>query len=285
MNVSHITARFPFPPAILVVFSIGSMQLGAAFAKSLFSEVGPAGMVFMRVGFAAIILFALCRPKWTPHTQFHFKALLSFGIALTLMNLSFYAAIERIPIGIAATLEFLGPLGLAALKSRERLDFLWVFLAFVGVLLLAPIRGEALDIWGVLFALVAAFCWAMYILLAAQVGQAVPGADGLCWAIVIAAVLLAPIGIASAGSAFLEPNILGVGFIVAMLSSMIPYSLELIALKSMPVNVFGVLKNLEPMSAAIAGLLVLGEMLTVQSAFAIALVSLAAAGASRFRNG
>lgn len=284
MDVNRVGARISLPPVALVVFSIASMQLGAAFAKLLFSEVGPAGMVFMRVGFAAIILFTLFCPKWIPHAQLHFWILLGFGIALTLMNLSFYAAIERIPIGIAATLEFMGPLGLAALKSRRRLDLLWIFLALSGVLLLAPIRGEALDIRGVLFALAAAFCWAMYILLAAQVGQAVPGVDGLCWAMVIAAVLLAPIGIASAGSALLKPKILGVGFIVAMLSSLLPYSLELIALKSMPINVFGVLKSLEPMFAAIAGLLVLGETLTMQSTFAIALVSLAAA-AARFCNG
>ena len=179
--------------------------------------------------------------------------------------------------------ELAGPLGLAALKSRRRLDIVWVVLASVGVLLLAPMRGEALDGWGILFALMAAFFWAMYILLSAQVGKAVSGIEGLCWAMAVGTMLLAPVGIVSAGTALLQPRLLAIGFAVAILSSMIPYSLEMIALKSLPVNVFGVLKSLEPMSAAIAGLLVLGETLTAQSMLAIVLVSLAAAGTSRFR--
>lgn len=281
--MNHIAARISLPPTGLVLVSIASMQIGAAFAKLLFPEVGPAGMVFMRVGFAAIILFALCRPSWNLQIQQHFKVLIGFGVVLSLMNLSFYASIERIPIGIAATLEFIGPLGLAALKSRRRLDLLWVLLAAIGVLLLAPVRGELLDGWGVLFALLAAFFWAMYIILSAQVGQAVSGIEGLCWAMAVGTVLLAPLGVISAGSALLQPKLLAIGFAVAILSSMVPYSLEMIALKSLPVNVFGILKSLEPMSAAIAGLLILRETLTAQSMLAIVLVSLAAAGTSRFR--
>ncbi|PZO42572.1 MAG: EamA family transporter [Shackletoniella antarctica] len=282
-GIGNATSQLSLPPTILVLFSIASMQVGAAFAKSLFPEVGPAGMVLMRVGFAAITLFFLCRPAWRFHTRHEIINLLSFGVVLSLMNLSFYAAIERIPVGIAATLEFIGPLGLATLKSRKKLDALWIVLAFAGILLLAPIRGDGLDIIGVFFALLAAIFWALYILLSAESGRAFPGVDGLCWAMIIAAFILSPIGIYSAGSTLLNPKVLMLGFAVAMLSSMIPYTLELIALKSLPVHVFGILKSLEPMAGAVAGLLILGETLTVQAVLAIILVSLAAAGASRFR--
>lgn len=282
-DIGNTTSRLSLSPTIFVLFSIASMQVGAAFAKSLFSEVGPAGMVLMRVGFAAITLSFLCRPGWKFHTRHEIINLLSFGIILSLMNLSFYAAIERIPIGIAATLEFIGPLGLATLNLRKKLDALWIILASIGILLLAPIRGDSLDIFGVFFALLAAFFWALYILLSAEIGRTFPGVDGLCWAMIIAAFILAPIGIYSAGSTLLNPKVLMLGFAVAMLSSMIPYTLELIALKSLPVHVFGILKSLEPMSGAVAGLLILGEVLTVQAILAIILISSAAAGVSRFR--
>jgi inner membrane transporter RhtA len=199
------------------------------------------------------------------------------------MNLAFYASIERIPLGIAATLEFTGPLGLAALKSKRWLEMLWIGMAALGVLLLAPIGGFALDGWGVTFALIAAVFLALYILLSAQVGQIMPGIDGLFWAMAIAALLLSPLGIASAGGALLQPRLLALGLGVAILSSTIPYSLELIALRSIPVNVFGVLRSLEPMSAAIAGFIVLRETLTLRSLLAIGLISVAAAGISRFR--
>lgn len=270
-------------PTLLVILSIISIQIGAAFSKSLFPEVGSAGMVFLRVGFGAISLFALCRPKWTDKIQQNIKILIGFGVVMALMNLSFYAAIERIPIGIAVTLEFIGPLGLATMKSKRWLDLLWVLLACLGLLLLTPIGGETLDSWGVLLALIAACFWAMYILLSAQVGKSVPGIEGLCWAMVVGAIILAPVGIMSAGSALWQPRLLAIGFAVAILSSIIPYSLEMVALRSLPINVFGILMSLEPMCAAIAGLVVLGETLTLRSMVAIVLVSVAAAGTSQFR--
>lgn len=270
-------------PTFLVILSIISIQIGAAFSKALFPEVGSAGMVFLRVGFGAISLFALCRPKWTEKIQQSIKILIGFGVVMALMNLSFYAAIERIPIGIAVTIEFIGPLGLAAMRSKRWLDILWVVLAFLGLLLLTPIGGENLDFWGVLFALIAACFWAMYILLSAQIGKSVPGIEGLCWAMVVGAIILAPVGIISAGGALLQPRLLAIGFAVAILSSIIPYSLEMVALRSLPINVFGILMSLEPMCAAIAGLVILGETLTLRSMVAIVLVSVAAAGTSKFR--
>lgn len=270
-------------PTLLVILSIISIQIGAAFSKSLFPEVGSAGMVFLRVGFGAISLLVLCRPKWTNEILQNAKILIGYGVVMALMNLSFYAAIERIPIGIAVTIEFIGPLGLAALRSQRWLDILWVVLAFLGLLLLTPIGGESLDSWGILFASIAAFFWAMHILLSAQIGKSLPGIEGLCWAMVVGAIVLTPVGIMSAGSTLLQPRLLAIGFAVAILSSVIPYSLEMLALRSLPINVFGILMSLEPMCAAIAGLLILGETLTLRSMVAIVLVSIAAAGTSKFR--
>lgn len=280
--MNRILVKVSLPPVGLILLSIASMQCGAAFAKSLFSEVGAAGMVLLRVGFAAIILFVLRHPTWTDQTRQHFKTLAAFGMVLALMNFAFYSAIERIPLGVAATVEFTGPLGLAALQSKRWLDLLWVVLAAVGVLLLAPGGGLTFDGWGIAFALMAACCLAFYIVLSAQVGQAMPGLDGLCWAMVIAAGLLVPVGLASAGSALLHPRLLVLAFGVAILSSTVPYALELTALRSIPIRLFGVLRSLEPMSAAIAGWLVLRETLTVRSMLAIGLISVASAGAARF---
>jgi len=269
-------------PTGLAILAIISMPCGAAFGKLLFPQVGAAGTVFLRVGFAALILLILRRPKWTPETQKHLKLLAVFGLVLALLNLTFYEAIARIPLGIAVTLEFTGPLGLAALKTKRWLDLLWVMLAALGVLFLAPLGGVTLDPWGIAFALIAAFFWACYIVLSAQIGQVIPGIDGLCWAMAIGGILLAPIGIATAGSALLAPRSLTLGLGVALLSSVLPYSLEMIALRSIPINVFGVLQSLEPIVAAIAGFVVLKETLTLRSLLAIILISSAAAGISRF---
>ncbi|MBE9076022.1 EamA family transporter [Romeria aff. gracilis LEGE 07310] len=281
----NLAERITPPPTGLVLLSIASTQIGSAFAKTLFPQVGAAGMVFLRVGFAALILFALWRPRWSAEVRRHFKTILGFGLALSLMNFAFYEAIDRIPLGIAVTLEFIGPLGLAVLKSQRWLDLLWVGLAGVGILMLTPVGGLALDPWGVALALLAACFWAAYILMSAKTGQALPGIEGLAWAMLVGSVVLAPIGITSAGSALLQPPLLLMGLGVALLSSVVPYSFELMALRSLPVNVFGVLLSLEPMAAAIAGLFVLGETLTLRSLLAVMLVSLAAAGASRFRVG
>lgn len=281
--LDRIARLFALPPITLVILAIASTQIGSAFAKSLLPSIGPFGMVLMRVGFAAVILMAFCQPRWTPTIQQNFKLIIGFGLVLSLMNLSFYLAIERIPLGIAVALEFIGPLGLAALKSQRKLTLLWVILAAIGTILLTPMSGEALDILGVGFALTAAFFWAMYILFSARVGQVVAGIEGLCWAMLVGAIWLVPLGIFTAGNALLQPNLLASGLGVAILSSIVPYSLEMIVLKSLPIALFGILKSLDPMSAAVAGFLVLGERLTGQSMVAIVLISLAAAGASRFR--
>ena len=273
------------PPPGLVMLAIFSVQLGAAIAKSLFAELGPSGTVFLRVGFAALVLLLIWRPRIYGYTAKEYSIAAAFGLALTAMNFSLYQAIDRIPLGIAVTLEFLGPLGVAVVGSRRLLDLLWAFLAAGGIFLLAPlgVLGEVdLDPVGVLLALMAGFFWASYIILSARTGSIFPGGTGLVIALCLGTVLLAPIGISGGGLALLDPWLLLVGFGVAMLSSAVPYSLELEALRKIPSRVFGVLMSLEPAVAALIGFLVLGERLGVRSIAAILLVTVAAAGASRF---
>lgn len=269
-------------PTLLVFLSIASTQLGSAIAKSLFESLNPAAMVLLRVGFAAVVLLLIWRPSLTAITRTNFLALSLFGLSLALMNLTFYLAIERIPIGIAVTLEFVGPLGIAVVNSRRWLDVLWVFLAAMGIVLLAPIGGLVLDPIGIGLALTAGALWATYIVLSAKVGHAFPGGSGLALAMTLSAIVLLPIGIAAGGAALLNPYFLLLGFGVALLSSALPYSLELEALRSMPMRVFGVLLSLEPVAAALMGFLILGETLELRAMVAIGLVTIAAAGASRF---
>jgi inner membrane transporter RhtA len=273
------------PPTGLVLLGIFSVQLGAAIAKGLFDSLGPGGTVFLRIGFAALAVFILWRPRLWGYTRRDYLVATLFGLTLAGMNLSIYLSFDRIPLGIAVTLEFVGPLGVAMLGSRRPLDLVWTFLAAAGILLLAPlgVLGETqLDPVGVAFAFLAGLFWACYILLSARTGRAFPGMAGLAIALCIGTVVLLPVGVASAGSAMLDPWLLLAGLAVAVLSSVVPYSLELQALRRLPARVFGVLMSLEPAVAALAGFLILGERLGVRSMMAVALVTLAAAGASRF---
>lgn len=270
-------------PNVLVLLSIVSTQLGSAIAKRLFEQLNPFAVVFLRVGFAALVLLILWRPSWRAVNRSAYLVLVLFGLALALMNLTFYLAIERVPIGIAVALEFIGPLGVAVCNSRRWLDALWVSLAAIGIILLAPITNDlALDPTGIALALTAGGFWAAYILLSARVGQALPGGTGLAWAMTIGAVVLLPVGVVAGGVALLSPQLLLIGFGVALLSSALPYSLELEALRRMPVRVFGVLLSLEPVAAALMGFLVLRETLELRAIIAIMLVTIAAAGAARF---
>ncbi|MEO0489005.1 MAG: EamA family transporter [Cyanobacteria bacterium P01_A01_bin.123] len=281
--MKQLAALISLPPTGLVLLSIGSTQLGSAFAKSLFPYLSPAGMVTMRVGFAALVLMALWRPRWRSDLRTHLPMLIGFGLSLSLMNFAFYCAIERIPIGVGVALEFIGPLGLAMVNSRRWLDGLWALLAAIGVLLLTPLGGFTLDGLGVMLALTAGGFWALYILMSARTGQALAGGEGLAWAMVIGTCVLLPIGIATDGLTLLDPRLMLAGFVVAILSSVLTYSLELSALRVMPVQVFGVLLSLEPGVAAMIGWVGLGEVLAVRAMIAIALVCIAAGGAARFR--
>jgi inner membrane transporter RhtA len=273
------------PPTALVALSIVSVQLGAAIAKSLFDSLGPGGTVFLRIAFAALVLLLLVRPKLGGHDRAGYLVAGLFGLALAGMNFSIYLAIDRIPLGVAVTLEFVGPLGVAIAGSRRALDLLWVVLAAGGILLLAPLGmfgGMDLDPVGIAFALLAGCLWASYILLSARTGSAFPGGTGLVFALCVGTVVLFPFGVAGAGYALLDPKLLLAAFGVAMLSSAIPFSLELEALRKIPARVFGVLMSLEPAVAALAGLFVLGERLELRAVAAILSVTLAAAGASFF---
>jgi inner membrane transporter RhtA len=269
---------------VLVVAAVSSVQFGAAFAKSIFDEVGPAGAVFLRMLFASLVLMLIWRPRISGHGRRDVLLILLFGASLAGMNGTFYAALDRIPLGVAVTFEFVGPLSVALVGSRTRLDAVWVVLAAAGIVLLSDFGGADLDGLGVALALTAGAFWAAYILLAARVGQAFPGGDGLALAMLVAVVPLAPIGIAQGGSDLLVVWVLAVGFAVAMLSSAIPYTLELEALRRIPANVFGVLMSLEPAVAATAGFIALGEDLAAREVVAILLVVAASAGAARGAN-
>lgn len=274
-----------FPPTGLVLLSVGSVQLGAAIAKGLFDDLGPTGTVFLRIGFAALVLLVLWRPSVRGHARGDYVTAGAFGLVLAAMNLSLYLALDRIPLGVAVTLEFVGPLGVAVVGSRRLLDLLWAVLAAAGILLLAPLNvlGDTnLDPVGVALALLAGCFWASYILLSARTGSAFSGGTGLVIALCVGTVALAPVGISGGGLALLDPGLLLAGFAVAMLSSAIPYSFELAALRKLPTRVFGVLMSLEPAVAALAGFVVLGERLGMRTLAAVLLVTVAAAGASRF---
>jgi inner membrane transporter RhtA len=269
------------PPTLLVVVAVSSLQFGAAFAKTIFDEVGPGGTVFLRVIFAAVVLVAIWRPAVRGRTRADWRLIALFGLCLGAMNLAFYEAIERIPLGIAVTLEFVGPLGVAIAGSRRLLDLAWVVLAAAGIVLLSDFGTADLDGLGVALALGAGTLWAVYILLSARMGRVFPDGSGLALAMVAAAAILAPFGVADAGAELLAPEVLAVGAAVAILSSAIPYTLEMEALRRMPAGVFGVMMSIEPAVAALAGFIVLDEGLATRELVAILLVVAASAGAAR----
>jgi inner membrane transporter RhtA len=269
------------PPTLLVLGAVTSVQVGAALAKTLFDELGAGGTVFLRVLIAALVLALVWPPRLRGHGSRDLGLAVVYGVALAGMNLAFYSSIDRIPLGIAVTFEFVGPLGVAVVGSRRALDLVWVGLAAAGILLLSDFGSGDLDPLGVGLALLAGAFWAAYILLSVRVGKVFPGGSGLALAMLVATVPLAPVGIAQAGSELLVPGTLLVAAGVGIMSSAIPYTLEIEALRRMPAGVFGVLMSLEPAVAAIAGYVVLGEGLVIREVAAVALVVAASAGAAR----
>jgi inner membrane transporter RhtA len=236
----------------------------------------------MRVVFAAVILSALWRPSLRGHDRGDLWLAAAFGLTLAAMNLSFYESLDRIPLGAAVTCEFVGPLGVAIYGSRRPVDMLWVALAAGGILLLAAPSGSGLNAPGVILALIAGGWWAAYILISARTGRAFPDGTGLTLAMIVASILILPVGIADGGSGLLRPEVMATGLAVAVLSSLIPYSFEFEALRRIPAHVFGVLMSLEPAAAAIAGLIVLGQVLRANEWAGMALVIVASAGATRY---
>jgi inner membrane transporter RhtA len=267
----------------LVIGGIVSVQVGAAIAKDLFPLIPPTAMVWLRLVTSALILVAIARPRLRGRSAADWRMALGFGVSLVTMNWAIYQSFARIPLGIAVTIEFLGPLTVAVLGSRRPRDLLWVLLAGAGVATLGLAPGE-ITLAGVLFALLAGAAWAAYILLSAGTGRRWPGISGLAVASVVGAVVLAPPAIVEAGTDLLEPKILALGVAIGLLSSVIPYSFELKALRRMPPRVprvFGVLMSLEPAAAALAAMVLLSEFLTPLQWIAVVCVVAASVGATR----
>lgn len=273
-------ARRPALPAPLYALgAIASVQVGATVARHLFPYLGPTATVFVRVGFGALILLAIARPGVRHLSIGQWREVVPFGLIIAGMNLCFYQSIARIPLGIAVTIEFLGPLAVAIAGSRKALDFVWALMAAVGVAMLSLTSGSVTPL-GVLFALGAAVGWASYIVLGQRVGRLVAGPDGLALALTVGGLALAPFGIVAAGTRLLDLRNLGLGLVVAILSSAIPFSLEFAALRRLSRHLFGILMSLEPAMGAAAGFLFLAQRLTARDLIAIGLVTVASAGAT-----
>jgi inner membrane transporter RhtA len=263
----------------MLLGGIASVQFGAAFANKLFAQAGPGGVVFLRLVLAAVMLTAAVRPSLRGRTRSDLLAVLVYGLILGVMNWSFYESLARLPLGVAVTIEFTGPLAVAIAGSRRALDALWVLLAAGGVLLLA-FHGDHGDIKasGVLLALLAGACWAGYILISQRVGRTWAQVDGLAIALWIGTLVVVPVGIVQGGDALLRPSVLAGGAAVAILSSILPYSFEMIALRRLRAATFGLLMSMEPAVAALAGVIVLGQPLRPVTAAAIVMVVIASVG-------
>jgi inner membrane transporter RhtA len=274
-----LLSRAPSPA--LVIGGIASVQIGSAIADKLFAQTGAGGAAFLRLGFGSLLLSLVWRPRPRSRTRRELLLASAFGLVLATMNISFYHAIHRIPLGIAVAIEFFGPLTVALVGSRRPRDVIWVGLALLGILALTHGSTHGIDALGVMFALIAAGMWAGYIWLNARLGRTFQDGSGLALAVCIAALAALPDGVAEGGASLLRPHSLIIGVVIGLLSSAIPYSFENEALRRIATNVFGVLMSLEPAMAALAGLIVLGQNLTARESVGIALVVVASAGASR----
>ncbi|MCS0600378.1 EamA family transporter [Streptomyces sp. LP11] len=272
-------------PVGLVLAGGISVQFGAAVAVTLMPRAGALGVVTLRLLAAAVVLLLVCRPRLRGHSRADWGTVLAFGVAMGAMNGLFYEAVARIPLGPAVTLEVLGPLALSVLASRRAVNAVWAALALAGVFLLGGGGFGDLDPTGVAFALGAGAMWAAYIVFSARTGRRFPQADGLALAMAVAALLFLPLGIAASGTRLLDPTTIALGSAVALLSSVLPYTLELLALRRLPAHTFAILMSLEPAIAATAGFLILGQSLSPTEAAAIALVIAASIGAVRTQIG
>lgn len=269
-----------FPIGLLLI-AMASIQSGASLAKSMFPLVGAQGTTTLRLIFVSLIMLVLLRPWRARFTSSTLKSVIIYGLALGGMNFLFYMSLRSVPLGIAVALEFTGPLAVALYASRRAMDFVWIGLAVVGLLLLIPIgqTGAAIDLVGAGYALGAGVCWALYILYGQKAG-AEHGIQTAALGVMVAALFVAPIGIVHAGSALLNPALLPVAIGVAILSTALPYSLEMVALTRLPARTFGTLMSIEPAFGALSGLLFLNEVLSMAQWLAIAAIITASVGAT-----
>lgn len=283
--MSHTPAKSSLNllPTASLLTAIVSVQVGASLAKGLFPAVGAQGVTALRVTLAALVLALVWRPwRGGPLSKRDLRNIALYGAALGLMNLLFYVALTRIPLGVAVALEFTGPLALAVSASRRPLDFVWIVLAIAGLALLLPFGAASggMDMVGAAFAVGAGVCWALYILFGQKAGDAVHGGRAAALGMVVATAIVLPFGVAEAGAKLLDPSLLPMALGVAVLSSALPFSLEMVALTRMPTRVFGVMLSLDPAVAALIGLAVLGERLSLLQWAAVGLIVAASAGSA-----
>lgn len=270
-----LSASLQGHPVLLVLAAVLSVQFGGALAATLLPLIGVFGSVLLRILLAALMLVALVRPRWRGRSRQDWTTVTMFALALTCMNVAFYASLVRLPIGVAVTIEFLGPLTLAAAMSRRWRDIGAVALAVGGVVLISEVLTvpwAQMDLVGIGLAAAAGGFWACYILLSGRTGARFEGLDGMAIALVIGGVAMLPLGLFDAGTSLLDGEVLWRGLGIALLSSAIPYSLELLALRRLSAGVFGILLSLEPAAAALAGLLVLGQTLAPSQLVGMAMV-------------
>lgn len=272
--------EFNIPPIYAVLLAIVSVQCGAAIAKTLFPAIGAAGTASMRIGISAILLLIAYRPNLRAITPKQWRIVAPYGLSLGAMNLVFYLAIERIPIGLAVTLEFIGPLLLAIIGSRRLIDYCWVLLAAAGIVLIAPWTNNNVDTLGVLFALLAGGFWAAYIILGGKISQIMNGGQAVSTGMLFAAILILPFGFYENGLANLTPKFFGMGVALALLSSAIPFTLEMKALGQLPPRTFSILMSLEPAAASIFAFIFLQEHLSFYEILAVICVIIASAGST-----
>jgi inner membrane transporter RhtA len=269
------------PAQLFGLLSMTSIQIGASVSESLFQAIGPLGTTFFRLSFSAIVYLLLWRPRFTGHSQRHIWLAILFGVNIAIMNATFYSAIQRIPLGIAVTLEFVGPLGVAIIQSRRLKDLIWVILAAIGIILLAPLgNNNHIDLLGVGLALLAGVFWGCYILLNVQVGRAFSGGTGLALSMIVAALFISPFGIFTGGAKLLVPHTILLGFAVAMLSTALPFALELEGLRRMTSRAWGIFMSLEPAIAVIVGYIILKQVISLRELIAVAFVIIASIGVS-----
>ncbi len=268
------------PPIPAVLLAIVSVQGGASIAKGIFPALGAASTAAVRIAFSAVILLLVNRPKFSTITKAQWKIVILYGIVLGAMNTSFYLSLARIPLGLAVTLEFIGPLLLAVAGSKKPLDFLWVLLAAGGIALIAPWSGNDIDVLGAALALLAGVFWAAYIVLGGKISKIMDGGQAVTTGMLVATAVVLPFGLIEGGLLQLNPKLIGLGIALALLSSAIPYTLEMNALKHIPAKTFSILMSLEPAMAAFFGLVLLQEYLSIFEWSAIVLVVIASMGST-----